>query len=127
MKNMFELPVVNRSVVVVSVKSPFFDWLNQLPSDGNVVQITYSSLEELNREPFVFLAPEIFDDAEWEAYIETRWPIIFDSILGDWTTDQKHWPKKRSEKLFHQWFTVSLHSVVRDLPNRELLGYSEIF
>jgi hypothetical protein len=122
----FSLPVVNRSVIIVKVRDPYVTWANQLPDRSDFEKIRLHSLESLNEEPAAFLVPDIYDSDEWDAYLETRWPVIFEHMLGEWTTDSDLWPKKPTLKMFHKWFEIILVSMVHDLPNKEPLDYQEI-
>ena len=42
-------------------------------------------------------------------------------MLVDWYTDESLWPKKRSLKMFREWFDIQYHSMVWDLAVREPL------
>src|SRR5687768_6430606 len=99
-----DLSTVNRSAVIIRMRQPFIDWANQLPDRAPEEKKTPYLLDELNREPTVYLVPEIFDPEEWDAYLETRWPFLFEHLLTGWTSDSKLWPKRRSVKMLHAWF-----------------------
>ena len=40
--------------------------------------------------------------------------FIFETELESWYIDKKLWPKKRSLKLFREWFTVECHTMIED-------------
>lgn len=119
------LETVNRSVIVVRMKQPYVDWANKLP-DRNELEVKYpQTVELMNEDAEAYLVPEIFDQDEWDAYLETRWPILFDELLMGWTSDATLWPKRRSLKLLKEWFDITIHSLVKDFPNRDPIGYAE--
>lgn len=39
----------------------------------------------------------------------------FVNELNDWCTDENRWPQHRTHKLFTEWFSVEVHSMVLDL------------
>ena len=120
-----ELPVVNRSLLIISMKQPFVDWANQLPDLSPLEKTSPHTLDEINQNPAAYLIPEIFDEDELEAYLERAWLLIFENQLMAWSTNQKLWPKKISLKLFLEWFEISFNSMVTDLWSKEELDYIE--
>ncbi len=122
----FEFPIVNRSAMTIKMKKAFVDWANQLPDRMSEEVHRPLTLEEANSEPLVYLIPEIYDPDELDAYLERSWIVLFESILSGWTLDALLWPKKRTFKLFSEWFEVSCSSMVCDLWGKEPLGYSDV-
>lgn len=120
-----DLPIVNRSAAVILFGQPYVDWANKLPDRSPEEKKRKLTVEDVNLEPTVYLVPEIYDPEEWDAYLETHWPVLFDHLLAGWTTDDTLWPKCRTLEMFDEWFAVSILSVVQDLPNKEPLGYVE--
>ena len=59
-----ELPVVNRSLLIISMKQPFVDWANQLPDLSPLEKTSPHTLDEINQNPAAYLIPEIFDEDE---------------------------------------------------------------
>jgi hypothetical protein len=121
----FELPVVNRSLLIVFMKQPYVDWANQLP-DRSVSEINAPlTLDSMNDDPAAYLVPEILDEDELEAFLERAWRMIFESQLSSWSTDQELWPKKLTPKMFIEWFEISFSFMVTDLWSKEELDYVE--
>lgn len=122
---MLEFPAINRSVLIINTKQPFIDWANSLP-DRSEIEIEFPpTLEALNADSTAYLIPEIFDDMDLELYIEKSWILLFEMQLAGWTSDEKLWPKKRSLKVFNDWFGFKCSSLVVDTWGKEPLEYTE--
>jgi len=48
---------------------------------------------------------------------------VFERKLVGWHTDERAWPPKRTLKMFKNWFSIEMHSVVEDLCGYENIGY----
>ena len=105
--------MLNRCAVTIRAKQPFLDWLFSLPDLSDL------SLESINRDRSVYLLPEVDDMREHEALIRKSFMVIFESELGSWWTDDRRWPALRSLEIFHEWFEVEFHTVIRDLAGDE--------
>lgn len=109
---------LNRCAVFLRYKQPFIDWLNT--ADPAHCSLT---LEEINNgDGEVFLIPDdnsliepVEIDKDAVRWVEKRWRIFFEHILGDWLTDESLWPKKLSLKMFRDWFAVEYRSMVWDM------------
>jgi hypothetical protein len=106
---MSEIPMVNRSLLVIRPKQPFIDWLKNLPDPSEV------TVEECSQDATSFLIPDFEDDEERDEIIAEFYPTLFDEALLEWWSDQKDWPKHRDLKMFYDWFQVDFHSLVLDL------------
>jgi hypothetical protein len=114
---------LNRALVVLRYKQPYIDWVKiagQAPMD--------LTLEDVNDDNEAFLVPS-FDcpvdpvDGTPDAvkWVEKRWRMFFDHILGTWIFDEAEWPKKRTLKMFREWFDVEYRSMVWDMGNEPLM------
>jgi hypothetical protein len=121
----FEFPVVNRSLMLIIFRQPYVDWANQLPDRSESEHDEPHTIESINQEPTACLVPEIFDDDELEAFLERMWVPLFEKELASWCTDEKLWPKKRSFKMFTEWFEISFSSMVFDLWSKEPLDHTD--
>lgn len=45
---------------------------------------------------------------------------IFEMELSGWSIDENLWPKKRTFKIFREWFEIELHSMVFDSGDDEI-------
>ena len=121
----FEFPIVNRSAMTIKMKKAFVDWANQLPDRATEEVHRPLTLEEANSEPVVYLIPEIYDPEELDAYLERSWIMLFEHLLSGWISDAVLWPKKRTFKMFTEWFEIACNSMVYDLWGKEPLEYSD--
>ena len=114
---------VNRALVVLRYKQPYIDWVK---SAGEFpMEMT---LEEANDDSEAFLVPAYdcqmdpidgTDDAiKW---VEKRWRMFFEHILMSWIGDESEWPKKRTLKMFREWFSVEYKSLVWDMGVEPLM------
>lgn len=114
---------VNRAMVVLRYKQPYIDWVKTagpLPME--------LTLEEANDDGDAFLIPaydshidpvECTEDAvKW---VEKRWRMFFEHILMSWIADESAWPKKRTLKLFREWFAVEYKSMIWDMGTEPLM------
>lgn len=100
---------INRNAIVLSLKDPFFNWLNKIfPGEDHSEDIKESNIYLINDTDNIF---------EVEKWLKKKYKIIFEKELEGWTFDEKTWPKKRTYKMFREWFSVSLSTSVYDLEN----------
>lgn len=114
---------LNRALVVLIYKQPYIDWVKtagEFPID--------LTLEEANDDSEAFLVPS-FDsqmdpvDGTEDAvkWVEKRWRMFFEHVLGSWINDENEWPQKRTLKMFREWFDVEYRSMVWDMGNEPLM------
>ena len=114
---------VNRSMVVLRYKQPYIDWVK---SAGEFpMEMT---LEEANDDSEAFLVPaydcqmDPIDGTEDAIkWVEKRWRMFFEHILMSWIGDESEWPKKRTLKMFREWFSVEYKSLVWDMGVEPLM------
>ena len=116
-----DFPSVNRVAVLVKVKQPYIDWMDNLP-DGSELII---SAAKLNEKPYVLLLPIDENRPSVQKVLQKAKLKIFEQQLNAWCTDIDWWPKNRSVILFDQWFEIQIATTVFDLPEDEPLGYEE--
>lgn len=109
---------INRSVVIVRPKKPFLEWLSSVEKalGGGLSEI------DLTEEGAAFLIPDedIIDAKEAQRYIESKWRDIFEQFLFDWLIDDTLWPKKRTLKMFREWFDLVYAPMAWDLVKKPL-------
>ena len=106
-------PTINRSVLLVIPKQPFYDWSNALTPDLSPVQPS-----DVSDHNTYLLEDELFlDDPKKE--LKSYWKQIFiQELFGQWT-DERDYPSL-SWELFTQWFDCYRSSLVTDLTDQPL-------
>ena len=106
---------VNRSVIIVQPREPFWQWLQQLP-DSDLGDLSLDSLRE-DANSYLINACENADEV-WDE-IDARFEEIFAAELADWCDDEREWPEMNMA-IFRNWFDVVLSSIVSDLTSEPL-------
>jgi hypothetical protein len=101
---------LNRSAILVIPKQPYADWANSLDDDGPRFQ-----LSEASDELTVFLGPDLDTIEEIEAFVITNFDFFFEYWLFSWSTDPAQWPKRRTPRMFRDWFEIRVHTMVEDV------------
>ena len=105
---MSEPATINRFAVMLLPTEACLDWVKSCP-DGD----SHTTLDELQREPTVYLIPE--GKAKPESYIRRHYKAMFQEELNSWYTDRELWPRDLSLKMFKKFFTIYVSSMVFDL------------
>ena len=107
---------INRTAIVVMPAQSFLDWLQRAdPTSGEL------SLEDLRREPTVYLLPECENEEEAREGLEEVCGRIFEEQLDGWYRVPGLWPNRRDLDALDRWFEWSSHSMVVDLCDDPLL------
>lgn len=102
---------INRSAIAVMPAQPFLDWLHRV--DPTSAELT---LEDLRREPTIYLIPECAGEEELREYMVKACRSIFEEELSGWYRVSSSWPMDRSLCRFVHWFEYRFHSALVDLP-----------
>jgi len=109
--------MLNRDLIVVRLKQPFVDWVNEADPypDGSSM-----TLDEVNKDISAFL---IHDSAsqDVERWLKEYYLLLFEAILEEWYVDEALWPRDRSLALFKRWCDVEIHSMVFDLVDEPIV------
>lgn len=103
-----EWPMVNRGVITIVPKQPYYDWGNTLYPD---ILMGPESQSEHN----AYLIRDDFSYSNLERVVKKRYKAIFEYELFGIHTDPADWPQVRSFKVFKQWFHYYISSIVLDL------------
>lgn len=114
------MATLNRSALVVKPKEPFLDWL--LTADPTSRPLT---LQELVREPAIYLIPECDTNAEVDEVLRELCEEIFIEQLAGWFNDRTAWPQDRGFEVFCRWFDFQHHSMLVDLCDHPLILESD--
>lgn len=74
------------------------------------------TVDSANEERIVYLISDADGDSgeTVERWIKQNYQVLFEEELEGWYTDPDLWPKKRSLKLFREWFDIECQSVLID-------------
>ncbi len=114
---------LNRGLVIIRYKQPYVDWVKIAGEAPMEI-----SLEQANDDGESFLLPTYESevdpvDGTEDAikWVEKRWRMFFEHILESWILDESEWPKKRSLKMFREWFDIEYKSIVWDMGTEPLI------
>lgn len=96
---------IDRHAIVIRPKQAFKDFQKNL----------FSQEEEKDQENNVYLVHEMDSNEEVEEWLKSNFKKIFENELWGWNTDKRTWPKPLTWKLFEQWFSYEINSMVYDL------------
>lgn len=113
--------MINRAAIMLKYKKPAIDWINSAEPSPEVPRVT---LEEVNEERTVFLIRD--EDADTpnivDQWVKLNYKSLFENELFGWYVDESLWPKKRSIKVFKEWFDVECHTVIIDLVGQPIVS-----
>jgi hypothetical protein len=107
---------INRNAIVLRPGQPFLDWLQR--ADPTSVDL---KLEDLQREPTVYMIPECDSEEEAVAHLAKVCGVIFEEELDGWYRFPSSWPQRRDFDTFQHWFKWSYHSEIVDLCSDPLI------
>ncbi len=93
---------VNRTAIVVKPGQSFLDWLHRADATSK-----HLILEDLRREPTVYLLPECENPKVVREHLERVSGQIFEEQLDGWYRVPSTWPKRRDLEAFDRWFEWS--------------------
>jgi hypothetical protein len=103
---------INRSVLVIVPKQPYYDWGNQLFADFPIHKL---------EECWSCLLDDDWDITELERWLKANFDMIFVELLNGMTTLPEAWPERRTWQMFNDWFDWHYSSMVWDLlPDKRI-------
>ena len=109
------MTTVNRAAIVVRPGQPFLDWLHRADPTSREL-----NLEDLRREPTVYLLPECENEREVRECLAEVCGQIFEEHLDGWYRVPSSWPSRRDLDAFDCRFEWSFDSMVAALRNAPL-------
>ena len=84
--------MLNRDLVIVRLKQPFVDWINEADPypDGSSM-----TLEEVNRDVSTFLVHDHASE-DLDGWLKECYSDLFEAILEEWYVDETLWPRDRT-------------------------------
>ncbi|MCI5142184.1 MAG: hypothetical protein D3909_10795, partial [Candidatus Electrothrix sp. ATG1] len=61
------------------------------------------------------------DATDVERWLKHNYEALFEAELDSWYIDKELWPKKRTYKLFNEWFSIECHTVIEDTVDAPLV------
>lgn len=71
-------------------------------------------------ENTIYLIREMDSNDQIRNWVRRNFDVFFINELNDWCTDEEEWPKKRTYKMFADWFDIEAHSMILDLEETEI-------
>lgn len=117
--------MINRAAILLKYKAPAVRWVNEADPFDKDPGMTVDSA---NEERIVYLISDADGDSgeTVERWIKQNYQILFEEELNGWYTDPDLWPKKRSLKLFREWFDVECHTVLIDTVGEPMCDDDDI-
>ena len=106
---------INRWVVVVRPRSPFYDWANSLQDD----QPRLTPAEFIG-DATVLLIPDQRDRDSADGFMTARFERVFEHFLNLRVDDPLVWPQGRSLEMFNAWFEVEIHQNAMDVAEERI-------
>ena len=105
---------LNRTAIVVRPGQPFLDGLHRADPTSRELR-----LEDLRREPTVYLLPECENEGEAREWLEEVCGRIFEEQLEGWYRVPSSWPSRRDPDALDcrfEWSLDSMAAALRDAP-----------
>ncbi len=110
---------LNRSLIVITPKQPYIDWLNSLNIVGNKYTV-----DQYRDDCTTYLVSDISDKEEVKKITNNNYRFFFEQNLRGITRERNCWPARITLELFIEWFEVRYHTMILDISD-EPLGYDE--
>lgn len=109
--------LLNRCAVVITPKSPFWNWVNTTSKmDDNF-------LIEATGDSNIYLVPDYESETEIslaiKSYINHNYEAIFVNELEAWNMDPLSFPETTYDR-FTEWFEVTSHTMIFDMVKKPL-------
>jgi len=110
-------PLLNRCAVVITPKSPFWNWVNTTSKmDDNF-------LFKATGDSTIYLVPDYESEADINLaiknYITQNYEAIFINELEAWNMDPLSFPEITHDR-FTEWFAVTTHTLIFDMVKKSL-------
>lgn len=109
----YEEGFINRNALVVKPTPAFWNWFKENDKDFTEPQLPVKHS--------IYLINEKDSDDETAKWLKKNFDRIFINELEGWITDKEYWPKKRTYKMFNEFFEIEFNSMVMDLENEPVI------
>lgn len=107
----YTIPTINRAIVLLIPKQPFFDWAASLEGGEELYE------SEMDMEYPSFLVDDSQEHADIYEHMIDHVGVVFEEMLYGRCVDESLWPAQRDMKLFRAWFDLKYSSVLFDLAD----------
>jgi hypothetical protein len=97
---------VNRTALIIKPKQPFKEWLLNIGSDNQGV--------EIEKDPMIYLLPDFDETKDLDRWLKKNFDQIFVDQMNYWYTLESMWVQNRTFKMFKEWFDYSLYMMILD-------------
>jgi hypothetical protein len=109
-------PVVNRDLLLIRPKAPYFQWA------GDVFDMSAEAARaDLEGGAQAWLIRPTRGEVMDEATLKKHYRAVFKEALESWCTDEERWPRPLAFKLFQEWFDWEYFPMVLDLCKEPLV------
>ena len=109
---MIKMRSVNRGLVTIIPKQPYYDWANQVDSEDNLIMTIENRIDHCS-----YFLKEYGLNEDPNKALKKNWKLIFMDELLRVSFDHSEWPPKLTWKLFAKWFDFHFSSRVIDLDD----------
>ncbi len=106
--------MINRAAVIVKGTDTLVSWINEIDPEAEI------TIDEVAEDSTVYLISDE-DAEEFDEWVENNFLTVFESELQGWYTDCDVWPTELTIDMFYLWFSVSLHTVVEDTSDEDII------
>lgn len=99
---------LDRHILIVKPKQPFFDWANEISQSTQKIETT------------MFRSYLISDDVNPKEWLKKNYKRIFTLECYEMTHFIEEVPKKTNYKMFQDWFTVEASISIYDLETKKI-------
>lgn len=108
--------IIDRDAVIITSKKPLIDWVNYYRAE---LKLEVPSVWDHDKSR-IYLIPELRGPKDSLEYLKANFDHFFRCELLGWFTEEELMPKKRTWKLFNEWFSFSIQSMVLDVDEFEI-------
>lgn len=113
-----EITTINRGFISILPKQPYYDWANTVFKDG-------SPMSAADKEATAYTISDDFGVKDLAIVVKRYYGTIFEEELFGVCTDAEEWPAKRTWKMFNEWFSYHVGSIIWDLAPELLLEHDD--
>ena len=99
---------VNRIAISVAPREPYMAWAQAIAGNDAGAHASADAFTSI----YLVEAPDVFDP---ERLLRRHNARIFEEQLNSWNRDETAWPKRRTFKMFSEWFKATIADMVWDL------------